>query len=99
MKLTQKKIKCTPLGRRFLGIAMMHVPKLALESAERFIVLDLCWFLADLGFLSMLPNIPNISPSANTLKDIGQRSNRHDCNRARGYERCSVRTDVRQGRR
>ena len=69
-KLTQKKFKCTPLGRSFLGIAMMHVPKLALESAERFIVLVLCWFMADLGLLHMLSSIPAISPSANTLKDI-----------------------------
>ena len=49
---------------------MMHVPKLALESAERFIALVLCWFLADLGLLSMLADVPNISPSASALKDI-----------------------------
>ena len=69
-KLMQKKIKCTPLGRCFLRIAMMHAPNLALESADRFIVLVLCWFLADLGVLSLLSNIPKFLPSADTLKDI-----------------------------
>ena len=49
---------------------MMHVPKLALESAERFIVLIICWFLADLGFKSSLSDIANITPSASTLKEL-----------------------------
>ena len=69
-KLTRKQFNCSPLGRRFLGIAMMHVPKLALESAERFIVLVICWFLADLGFNSLLSEIANVTPSASTLREI-----------------------------
>ena len=69
-KLTQKKFTCSPLGRRFLGIAMMHVPKLALESAERFIVLVICWFLADIGFNNSLSDIANMTPSASTLKEV-----------------------------
>ena len=69
-KLTRKQFNCSRLGRRFLGIAMMHVPKLALESAERFIVLVICWFLADLGFNSLLSEIANVTPSASTLREI-----------------------------
>jgi len=61
-KLT-KKFSCSPLGQRFLGIVMMHVPKLALESAEKNIALFVSWFLADL-------DVPKLSPSATTLKDI-----------------------------
>ena len=49
---------------------MMHIPKLALESAEQFIALVICWFLADLGPATLLTGVAAISPSALTLKDI-----------------------------
>ena len=60
----------TPLGRRFLGIAMMHVPKLALESAEKIIALFICWFLADIELDCFLKEVAVITPSATALKDI-----------------------------
>ena len=49
---------------------MMHIPKLASESTEKIIVLFVSWFLADLDLHEYLSDVPTISPSATTLKDI-----------------------------
>ena len=70
-KLTAKKFSCCPLGKRLIGTAMIHVPKLAPESAEKSIPLFLATFLADLGIEdNKLALITKISPSAATLKQI-----------------------------
>ena len=58
----------SPLGQRFFGIAMVRVPKLALESAEKINALFDSWFLADLDLREYLSDVPTISPSATTLK-------------------------------
>ena len=49
---------------------MIYVPKLALESAEKIISLFICWFLSDIELASFHKNVPAITPSASTLKDI-----------------------------
>ena len=50
---------------------MMHVPKLALESAEKVIPLFVAAFLADIGIEGdKLTCVPIISPSAGTLKEV-----------------------------
>ena len=69
----------TPLGCRFLGIAMMHVPKLALGSAEKMIVLFICWFLADIELGRFLKDVAVIIPSATALKDIMTEEAVHKC--------------------
>ena len=69
-KLTKQKFMSTPLGRRFLGIAMMYVPKLALESAEKIIALFICWFLANIELDCFFKEVAVITPSATALKDI-----------------------------
>ena len=49
---------------------MIHVPKLALESAEKISALFVFWFLADMDLHEYLSYVPTISPSATTLKEI-----------------------------
>jgi len=49
---------------------MIHVPKLALESAEKIIVIFVSRSLACLGLHEYLSNVPTISPSATILKEI-----------------------------
>jgi len=70
-KMKSKQFNTTPLGRRLLGIAMMHVPKLGLESAEKIIPLINASFLADCGLkTSLLKKFATTSPSASTLKAL-----------------------------
>ena len=68
-KMQQKKYSSCPLARRLLGIAMMHVPKLSLDAASKFIPLLLASFLAECGFTD-LGEITRASPSASELKEI-----------------------------
>ena len=49
---------------------MMHVPKLALESAEKIIALFICCFLTDIELDHFLKDVAVITPSATALKDI-----------------------------
>ena len=51
---------------------MMHVPKLSLESAEKFISLVVASFLADVGVddVAELSDLPMVMPSANKLKHV-----------------------------
>ena len=60
----------TPLSRRLLGVAMMHCPKFSLEIASSFIALVIASFLADIGLNSFLDNIPEVTPSSGTLKNV-----------------------------
>ena len=69
-KNNSKKCILSPLARRLLGIAMMHAPKLALETGANIIALSTASFLADCGLNSQLHNIAQACPSAATLKNI-----------------------------
>ena len=64
-----KKYSSSPLGQGLMSIAMMHVPKLSMEAAERIIPLIIASFLADCD-IPVLENIGSITPSANNLKTI-----------------------------
>ena len=49
---------------------MMHCPKFSLEIASTFIALVIASFLADIGLNSLLDNVPEVTPSAGTLKNV-----------------------------
>ena len=49
---------------------MMHCPKFSLEVASNFIALVIASFLADIGLNSVLDNVPEVTPSAGTLKNV-----------------------------
>ena len=49
---------------------MMHCPKFSLEIASTFIALIIAYFLADIGLNSFLDSVPEVTPSAGTLKNV-----------------------------
>ena len=67
---SNKQSKLTPLSWRLLGVAMMHCPKFSLETASCFIALVIASFLADIGLNSVLDNVPEVTLSAGTLKNV-----------------------------
>ena len=69
-KLDQKKYVGSPLGRRLLGQAILQCPKVGGEALATIISLSVAAFLADCDVTSLLPNVPLVCPSRNTLKLI-----------------------------
>ena len=59
----------TKLGRRLLGMTMVHTPNIGLESMAKMIALASAGTLANLGLdEAYLTRIPLLIPSTNTLK-------------------------------
>ena len=59
----------TPLGRRLLAMAVVHAPKVGLETMQKIVSLVSAGTLANLGLdEGMVQYIPNILPCANSLK-------------------------------
>lgn len=68
-KLALKKYHTTVLGQCFLGITMMHAPKIALEVVSHFVTLIITSFLADCG-ITDLESVALCCPSPTTIKCI-----------------------------
>ena len=66
----EKKYVGSLLSRRLLGQVIIQCPKVGGEALESIISLSVADFLADLDVPSLLPNVPFVCPSRNTLKSI-----------------------------
>ena len=53
-----------------MGQVIIQCPKVGGEALESIISLSVADFLADLDVPSLLPNVPFVCPSRNTLKSI-----------------------------
>ena len=66
-----KQYHGTPLGRRLHAMAMLHAPKVGVETMEKIISLLAAAFAANIGIdEKYLPDISKISPSSTTLKQL-----------------------------